>query len=190
MSYTRFGVAALGVTVAVAFTPSNATAGLTGVAGKAVVGLTSPVEQIGYRAKRQRRHVRYRTIHHYVYGVRPAPVVTTVYSGYPYYYDYGYAYPSYGYAYPSYGYAYPSYGWRSPVNWGGGWGYRRHWGGRPFGGGFHHVGHWGGRPFGGGLHHVGHWGGRSFGGGWGGRPFGGGFHHIGWGGGRGFGRWR
>ncbi|MBY6242747.1 hypothetical protein [Methylosinus sp. Sm6] len=158
--------AALGATIALTFAPSESAAAPTSVAPTSVVALPSQVATVGYYCARRHRHVR--RVYHYVYGASPAPVVTTyrVYSSAPYYYDYGYGYPSYGY--PSYG-----YGWSAPVVWGGGWGYRRSYGGWGGGwGGHRHFGHWGGGGWGGGgFHHVGGWGG--------GRGFGGGFHHGG-----------
>jgi hypothetical protein len=178
----QFGVAA---TLAFAISPGEALAGPTSVANASVVGLSTPVEAVAYCAKRHRHrrqaYQRVRRVYHYVYGASAAPVVTTIYPVYddPYYYNY-----SYGRSYPYYS------AWSSPIYWGGGWGYRRSWGGwgggyhyRPFGGawggGFHHR-PWGG-GWGGGTHSIGHWGGGGFGGG---RPFGGGgFHHGGWGGG-------
>jgi hypothetical protein len=65
----------------------------------------------------------------------PAPDVTVIGGGYPYYYNYGY---------PYYGYGGPYYGWPVVVGgWGWGWGggyrggYRGGWGGYHGGGGFH-----------------------------------------------------
>lgn len=195
----RFGVGAALATIVSALLPSEALAGPTSVASASVVGLSAPIETVGYCANRHRRHRRayypVRRVYHYVYG-SVAPVVTTTYGVYddPYYDNY-----SYGSSYPYYS------AWSTPIYWGGG--YRRSWGGwgggyryRPFGGGwgggYHRPwgGGWGGgyhRPWGGGwgggIRPVGHWGGGGFGGGFhhgGGGHFGGFHHGGGWGGAR------
>jgi hypothetical protein len=179
----KLGVGALCATIAVAFGPGEALAGVTSVASASVVGLTSQVDQVRYKRGRVCgcRHARVRYYyggypHGYGYdpgaaafGAAAAGLITAGVLGSSYYYGGGY--PYYGYGYPRYG-----YGYGGPVYWGGGYGYRHGWGGgwggvhrvggfgRPFGGGFHAGFH---RPFGGGFHGGFH---RPFG------HFGGGFH--------------
>lgn len=174
---------ALGAAMAFGLSAVDASAGPTAVADPSIVGLSAPIETVGYRRRHYCAPRRVYRPAYYRYGGY-APAVTVV-TGAAYYDDYyPYSRPYYGYR-PYYGHAYPSYRsvWSGPI-YAGGWGYRPYWGGgyRPGFGGFQSVGgwggggRWGGGPFGGGGHFGGgHWGGGHFGGGqFGGGHFGGG----------------